>query len=127
MESALWVLKPLKLIPETLRSQFEQDVFNLYEDAVKTQMGWGFPEYIPLEGVINDQSVRIFQKTMSLLQFGDKEEYMKLRDIDTWTIDLADKYSDDHHTDVWKTIIRYNMSFHLEDKGFINLPCEQVW
>lgn len=126
MGSVLWVAKPLKLIPEQLKSQFEQDVFAVYEDAVKTQMEWGFPEYIPLEGVIIDQSVLIFQKNMSLIQFGDKREYIKLRDIDTWTTELLDNYSDDFQMDVWRTIVRHNMSFN--GKLLMILPWgDEVW
>lgn len=119
--------KPLHLVPEESRSKFENEVFDIYEQAVMAQNGWFRPEPIPLLSVITDQAGESFREIISLIEFGNRFAWFNLPDIEKWQTDTVDKYATDFQDDLFNTILRYQMSFYSENKGYVNLPCGKVW
>jgi hypothetical protein len=119
--------KPFLLVPEESRSQFEMDVFDIYEKVADTQTKWGIPEFIPLAGTIYDQSVDSFREVASLLEFGDRFAWFKLPDILKWQDDAVEKYSRAYDKDLFSVIFKYHMSVSFKNRKFINFPVGKVW
>lgn len=119
--------KPLLLVPDEMRSTFEKEVFEVYEQAVMAQNGWFQPEPIPLLNVITDQAGESFREIISLLEFGDRFAWFDLPDMEKWQTNAVDKYAMDFQDDVFNTILRCQMSFYSESKGYVNLPVGRVW